>query len=241
MGAVDGSDEISEAVIDQTFADPEVAATQVPRLAAILDGEDNELATNIRETADEIAPPHLDDDEYVRATAAGFLNRFAEHLHDVVAAQAPTLIRELQAENDTVRELIAYTVTFATTSDTDPFIEYMPDLITLLDADDTAVQETAVTAIGKIAEDAPAAAIPAVDALVALLDANESARQEDAVYALMAVAEEDPETVVPAVDALVARVDDPDLGKPATATLSLIGRDRLAELGVLDAATTEDS
>jgi hypothetical protein len=240
MGTVDGSDEIDEAVIDQTFEDSEVAATQVPRLAAILDGEENELAENIRETADEIAPPHLNDDEYVRATAAGFLNRFAEHLHDVVAAQAPTLIRELHAENDTVRELIAYTVIFATTSDTDPFIEYMPNLIDLLDANDTAVQEAAVTTIWEIAEDAPEAAIPAVDSLIALLNDDDSPIQKDAVYALMVLAEEVPEAVVPAVDALVARVDDPDLGGPVTTTLSVIGRDRLEELGVLDVATEDN-
>jgi hypothetical protein len=113
MGTVDGSDEISEEVIDQTFADPEMAATQVPRLAAI----------------------------------------------------------------------------------------------------------------------------PAVDSLIALLDADNALIQEMAMYALMALADKKPEAVVPAVDALVARMDDSDLGEPATTTLSRIGRDRLAELGMLDATT----
>jgi HEAT repeat protein len=240
MVAADGSDEIDEELIDQAFADPEVAATQVPRLAAILDGEDNELAADIRETADEIAPPHLDDDEYVRATAAGFLNQFAEHRHDVVAAEAPTLIRELNAENETVRELISYTVIFAA-SDTELFVEHASKFITLLNTDDTAVQKAAVNAIREIAEEEPTEAIPAVNPLVGILDADDSPVQKDAVYALMALAEEQPEAVVPAVDALVARMDDPDLGEPAGITLSLIGRDRLAELGVLDLTTSEDN
>lgn len=240
MVSADGSDEIDEELIDQAFADPEVAATQVPRLAAILDGEDNELAADIRETADEIAPPHLDDDEYVRATAAGFLGRFAEQMHDVVATEASTLIRELRAENETVRELTAHAVIFAASSDTEPFIEYVPELIDLLDADDTNVQRAAVNAIKKVANTSSETAVPAVDALAALLDADDSSIQEDAVFALMALAENEPEAVVPAIDPLVALVDDPDLGTPATETLSLIGRDRLQEAGVLNDTSMED-
>jgi HEAT repeat protein len=240
MVAADGSDEIDEELIDQAFADPEVAATQVPRLAAILDGEDNELAADIRETADEIAPPHLDDDEYVRATAAGFLGRFAEHMHDVVAAEAPTLIRELNAENETVRELVAHTVIFAASSDTEPFIEDVPELIDLLDSDDTNVQRAAVNAIKKVANTSSEAAVPAVNALVALLDADDSSVQEDAVFALMALAKDEPDAVVPAIDSLVALVHDPDLSTPVARTLSLIGRERLQAEGVLDTAMSED-
>jgi vesicle coat complex subunit len=177
---------------EQQYADPERAATQVPQLAAVLNGEDNERAAAFRQEAERLV---LHKTEYVPAAAARRLYDFSRHHPAVVATQAPTLVRHLDVANEDVRRRVAFAVMHAAT-EPEPFVEYAPDFIQFLDDDDPVVRGTAAGAIGRIATVAPDEAVPAVDALITIIDDPETGA--DAIEALARIGDERPAAVTAA-------------------------------------------
>lgn len=151
---------------DQQYADPERAAREVPRLAAVLDGEENERAADFRADAERL---DLAADEYIPRAAARRLYDFARHHPDIVAAQAPTLVAHLDDESEDVRRRVAFAIMHAAT-EPDPFVEYAPDFIRLLDHADPVVRRTAAGTLGEIATVSSDDVVPAVDSLIARVD-----------------------------------------------------------------------
>jgi HEAT repeat protein len=187
---------------DQQYADPERAATQVPELAAVLDGADNERAAEFRREADRLV---LDEAEFVPAAAARRLYDFARHHPSIVAAQAPTLVAHLDADNEDVRRRVAFAVMEAVT-EPEPFVSYAPTFIRLLDDDDPVVRRTATGTLGKIAAVSSDDVVPAVDALVALVDDPEI--RFVATEALARIGDDRPEAITAAAQPVTRHFRD---------------------------------
>lgn len=174
------------------FADPELAATQVPQLVAILEGEDNEQAAEFRHEAEKHDRP---PQEYVQTMAAQQLCDFASHHPAVVATHAGTLVEHLDTENKSIRRRITLAVVDAVT-EPELFVEYAPTFITLLHHDDPAVRGTAAFVLGGIATVSPDDAVPAVGALIPLV--GDSKARADATSALARIGDERPEAITAA-------------------------------------------
>lgn len=182
---------------DQQFVDAERAATQVPQLVAILNGEDNERAAALRREADE---RDRDPAEYVPTTATQQLCNFARHHPDLVAAHAKTLVEHFDSDNEAVRRHIALTVMHAVTKP-EPFVEYASTFITLLNDDDLAVRRTAAFTLGWIATVSPDDAVPAVGALVPLVDNSDT--RFVATKALARIGDERPKAITSAASTVI--------------------------------------
>lgn len=193
------------------FTDPELAATQVPQLVAILNGEDNERAAEFRHEAEKHDRP---PQEYVQTMAAQQLCDFASHHPAVVAAHAGTLVEHLDTEDESIRRRITLAVVDAAT-EPEPFVEYAPAFITLLQHDDPAVRGTAAVVLGKIATVSPDDVVPAVGALIPLVS-NQNTRTS-ATNALARIGDQRPEAITAAIQpvchqfqALSPTTADPD-------------------------------
>jgi HEAT repeat protein len=222
---------------DQQYADPERAATQVPELAAVLDGADNERAAEFRSEADRLV---LDEAEFVPAAAARRLYDFARHHPDIVAAQAPTLVAHLDVDNEDVRRRVAFAVMEAVT-EPEPFVAYAPTFIRLLNDDDPVVRGTAAEAIGRIATVVPDEVVPAVDVLIALIDDSETGT--DAIEALARIGDEQPEAITAAAQPVTRHLRNlsPATGDPESgdtifrvSALEIIARIALVSPGKID-------
>lgn len=175
------------------FTDPELAATQVPQLVAILEGKDNERAAEFRhEVEKHDRPPQ----EYVQTMAAQQLCDFASHHPAVVAAHAGTLVEHLDTEDKSIRRRITLAVVDAAT-ESEQFVEYVPAFITLLQHDDPAVRGTAAVVVGRIATVSPDDAVPAVDTLIPLVS-NQNTRTS-ATNALARIGDQRPEAITAAI------------------------------------------
>jgi HEAT repeat protein len=187
---------------DQQYADPERAAREVPKLAAVLDGELNERGAEFRREAERLV---LDKTEFIPKAAARRLYDFARHHPAVVAEQAPILVAHLDAESEDVRRRVAFAVMEAVT-EPEPFVEYVSDFIRLLDDDDPVVRGTAAEAVGRIATIAPDEAVPAVDALIAIIDDPETGA--DAIEALARIGDDRPAAITAAAQPVIHHFRD---------------------------------
>lgn len=187
---------------DQQFADAERAGTQVPQLAAVLKGADNERAAALREEADERV---RDPAEYVPTTAARQLYDFARHHPEIVAEEADTLVAQLDSNEAEIRRRIAFAVMYAST-EPEPFVEYAPTLIIHLNDDDSVVRGSAAFALGEIATVAPDEVVPAVDDLISLLDDPDA--KTDALEALARIGDEQPQAITSAAQSVCQHFQD---------------------------------
>jgi vesicle coat complex subunit len=182
---------------DQQYADPERAAREVPRLAAVLDGENNERAVDFRADAERLDQAA---EEYVPRAAARRLYDFARHHPAIVAAQAPILVAHLDAESEDVRRRVAFAIMHAATKP-DPFTEYASDFIRLLNHTDPVVRRTATGTIGEIATVSSDDVMPAIDSLIALVDDPEI--RFVATEALARIGDDHPEAITAAAKPVI--------------------------------------
>jgi hypothetical protein len=220
MASRDNADESVE-IKAALHLDPDNSVTEVSKLIDVLTGEDTEHAAELKAEIEEV-PPDRDEDHLVRVLAASYLSEYAKCHPPSVAAHAATIVTLLDTSTDSVRQYVADAALYAA-DNPEPFIESLPDLISLLDIDNPDVQQAAVGILMEIADFSSEAAVPAVDGLVPLLNADDSDVRRAAVLTVMYIAEELPDAAVPAVDALISLVDDPAIGHEATKTLAWIG------------------
>lgn len=188
----DGLPEYPNIQEDTYFEDPELAATQVPKLVAILKGEDNDLAAEFRQEAEKHDRPLQ---EYALTMAAQQLCDFADHHPELVASHAGTLVEYLDIENRSIRRRITLVVMNAAT-EPEPFVEYASAFITLLNHEDHAVRGTAAVVLGRIATVSPDDAVPAVGALIPLVS-NQNTRTS-ATNALARIGDQRPKAITAA-------------------------------------------
>jgi HEAT repeat protein len=223
---------------DQQYADPERAAREVPRLAAVLDGEENERAADFRADAERL---DLAADEYIPRAAARRLYDFARHHPGIVAVQAPTLVAHLDDESEDVRRRVAFAVMDAVT-EPEPFMEYTPDFIRFLNHADPVVRRTAAGTLGDIAAVSSEDVMPAVDALVALVDDPEI--RFVATEALARIGDNHPEAITAAAQpvthhfqALSSTASDPE---PDDTVFRVSALEVIARIASVDPTAIDD-